>query len=198
MQFFKDGIGGGCPLEWLAVGVVRGDEVVDALHELFDAGEGPASNGLVGDQGEESLDLVQPRTVGRDEVHVPARSGGQPSLDLRVAMCGVVVADAMNVQLGWHGLVDLAQEGQEFLMPMARLARSQHSRTIMPRAYMATILSSNPVKRRSCLAMSSGSKLPSRSRGTSMRSGPSSVKTVLPVLPLRWLSASAGLSPPGA
>ena len=72
------------------------------------------------------------------------------------------------------------------------------SRTVMPRAYMATILSSNPVNRRSCLGMSSGSKLPSRSRGTSIRSGPSSVRTVLPVLPLRWLSASAGLSPPGA
>lgn len=30
-----------------------------------------------------------------------------------------------------------------------------------------------------------------------MRSGPCSVRTVLPVLPLRWLPASAGLSPPG-
>jgi hypothetical protein len=35
MQFFKDGIGGGGPLEGLAVGVARGDEVVDALHEFF-------------------------------------------------------------------------------------------------------------------------------------------------------------------
>ena len=63
--------------------------------------------------------------------------------------------------------------------------KSWISRTVMPRAYSATTLSSNPVKRRSCLGMSSGSKLPSRSRGTSMRSGPSSVSTVLPVLPLR-------------
>ena len=67
----------------------------------------------------------------------------------------------------------------------------------MPRAYMATILSSKPVKRRSCLGMSSGSKLPSRSRGTSMRSGPSSVSTVLPLVPLRWLVASSGLARAG-
>ena len=57
------------------------------------------------------------------------------------------------------------------------------SRTVMPRAYIAMILSSKPVKRRSCLPMSCGSKLPWRSRGTSMRNGPSSVSTVLPLLP---------------
>lgn len=30
-----------------------------------------------------------------------------------------------------------------------------------------------------------------------MRSGPSSVNTVLPVLPLRWMTAASGLVPPG-
>jgi 3' terminal RNA ribose 2'-O-methyltransferase Hen1 len=45
--------------------------------------------------------------------------------------------------------------------------------------------------------LSTGSKLPCRSRGTSIRSGPPSVNTVLPLTPLRWLSASPGLSPPG-
>lgn len=74
----------GGPLERLAIRVVRGDEVVDALHELFDAGEGAPPNGFVGDQREESLDLIEPGTVGRDEVHVPARAPCQPRLDLRV------------------------------------------------------------------------------------------------------------------
>jgi hypothetical protein len=36
----------------------------------------------------------------------------------------------------------------------------------------------------------------SRSRGTSMRTGPSSMRTVLPLAPLRWLHASSGLSCP--
>src|SRR5690606_36474510 len=64
------------------------------------------------------------------------------------------------------------------------------------RAYMATILSSKPVKRRSCLGINTGSKLPSRSRGTSMRIGPSLVSTVLAPLQLRWLVTEAGLAAP--
>ena len=100
MQLLKDRTGGGGPLEGLAVGVVRSDEVGDALHKLFDTGEGSAPNGLVSDQREESLDLVQPRAVYWDEVHMPARPGGQPGLDLGVAVGGVVVADAVNVEFG--------------------------------------------------------------------------------------------------
>lgn len=39
MQLFKDGIGSCSPPVRPAVLVVSGDEVVDVLHELFDAGE---------------------------------------------------------------------------------------------------------------------------------------------------------------
>ena len=39
MQFFEDGVSRGGPSEWLALGVVRVDEVIDFLHKLFDAGE---------------------------------------------------------------------------------------------------------------------------------------------------------------
>lgn len=82
MQFFEDRVCSGSPLERLAIGVVGGNEVIDALNALHDAGEGSAADGLVGDQQEESFDLVQPRTVGRDEVHVPARFVGKPGLAL--------------------------------------------------------------------------------------------------------------------
>ena len=107
MQLLEDRVSGGCPLERLAVGVVGGDELVDALHELLDAGERAAANGLVGDQRKKALDLGEPGAVGRDEVHVPARARCQPGLDLRVAVCGVVVGDAMDVEFGGHGRVDL-------------------------------------------------------------------------------------------
>ena len=59
-------------------------------------------------------------------MHVPAGPTGQPGLDLGMAVRCVVVADAVNVQLGGDGLVDLAQKGQELLMPVARLAGCQH------------------------------------------------------------------------
>ena len=72
MQFFEDRICGGRPLERLAVRVVGGDELIDALDELLDAGEGSATNGLVGDQREESYDLVQAGAVGRVESRASA------------------------------------------------------------------------------------------------------------------------------
>ena len=71
------------------------------------------------------------------------------------------------------------------------------SRTLMPRAYIAMILSSNPVKRRSCLGIKIGSKLPSRSRGNSTRTAPRSVSTVFPLAPLRSLVWPSGFGSPG-
>ena len=129
MQFFEDGVGRGGPAKGLAVRVVGGDETIDALNQLFDAGERTAADSLVGDQGKEAFDLIQPRAVGGDKVHVPAGPSGQPSLDLRMAGRRVVVHDAVDVEFGRHGFVYLAQEGQEFLMSVARLA-SGHSRAI--------------------------------------------------------------------
>ena len=117
MELFQDRVGGCGPAKRLGVLVVRGHEVIDMLHELPDAGERAAPNGFVGNQREESLDLVEPGAVGRDEVHVPARPARKPGLDLRVAVRCVVVEDAVHLQLDLHGLVDRAQERQELLVP---------------------------------------------------------------------------------
>jgi len=138
MQLFEDRVGGGGPLEGLEVRVVRGYEVIDALHELSDAGEGAAADGLVGDPREESFNLVEPRAVGRDEVHVPAWPSRQPRLDLRMVVGGVVVDDAVDVQLGGHGPVDLAQEGQELLVPV----RGLHTASTAP---LSTLSAANKV-----------------------------------------------------
>jgi hypothetical protein len=43
---------------------------------------------------------------------------------------------------------------------------------------------SKPVNRRLCLAMSCGSNIPPRSRETAIATGPSSVSTVFPFVPL--------------
>ena len=77
-------------MAWLLV-------LCDALHELLDAGERAATDSFVSDQSEEALHLIQPRAVGRDEVHVPTRACRQPRLDLRMAVRGVVVDDAVHV-----------------------------------------------------------------------------------------------------
>jgi hypothetical protein len=59
MQLLKDRIGRGGPAKGLAVAVVVRDEVIDALHELPDACERTAANGLVSDQREEAFNLVE-------------------------------------------------------------------------------------------------------------------------------------------
>ena len=80
MKFFQDRIGSGGPSKRLCLGVVMSDEVIDSLDELLDAGERSTANCFVRDEREEAFDLIEPRTVGRDEVHVPARSRGWPGL----------------------------------------------------------------------------------------------------------------------
>src|SRR3954468_4571713 len=67
------------------------------------------------------------------------------------------------------------------------------SRVLIPRAYIETILSSKPGKRRWYLAISCGSKVDRRSRGTSRSIWPVSVSTVFLPYPLRLLPSS---SPP--
>jgi hypothetical protein len=82
-------------------------------------------NGLAGDQGEEAFDLVKPRTVSGDEMHVPPRTCCQPRFDLRMLVGTVVVHDAVHVKVGRHRLVDFAQKRQEFLVPVTRFAGSE-------------------------------------------------------------------------
>jgi integrase len=69
-----------------------------------------------------------------------------------------------------------------YLRAERRLLDTQRegSRVLMPRAYIEMILSSKPGKRRWYLAMSCGSNVESRSRGTCSSSLPVPVRTVLP------------------
>jgi len=112
-------VSGSSPPERLALGVVCGDKVINALHKLRDAGEGSAPDGLVGYQGKKSLHLIEPGTVGGNEVHVPTWPGRQPSLDLGVTVGGVVVDNAVDIKLAGHSLVNLSQKLHKLLMPMA-------------------------------------------------------------------------------
>jgi hypothetical protein len=72
------------------------------------------------------------------------------------------------------------------------------SRTVIPRAYIATIRSSKPSKRRWCFGTICGSKLPALSRGASILTEPCWVWTVFAVVPLRTLPVPPGGASPRA
>ena len=61
------------------------------------------------------------------------------------------------------------------------------SRTVIPPAYSEMIISSSPPARRAPLGTRRGSNVPARSRGVSSATSPTSVASVLGVVPFREL-----------
>ena len=98
------------------------DAALDFFDEVGGGIERAATNSLLGDEGEEPFDLVEPGGVGRREVNVPTRPACEPSSDLGMLVGGVVVDDEMDVELGWHVGLYVTQEGEELLMAMAGFA----------------------------------------------------------------------------
>ena len=64
----------GRPNERLGFGVMHGDVIVDGRFEVSEAGEHAATNALVGDVSEETLDHIQPGGTGGSEITPPAIS----------------------------------------------------------------------------------------------------------------------------
>jgi hypothetical protein len=114
------------PHKGVAVPVVMVHEVLDLGHQVPDAAEGAATDGALGDKVEPDLHLVQPRGIGRRVVHVEARVSPQPASHRGVLVRGIVVDDQMDVQVRRHCDLDVAQEVEELLMPMAPLTLAEH------------------------------------------------------------------------
>ena len=60
LEFVEDRVGGGSPDEGPLVGIVMSDVGVDLRHQLPDVAERATANGLLSDQREPALDLVEP------------------------------------------------------------------------------------------------------------------------------------------
>lgn len=107
---------------WLLVSCV--EELLDRSFELSDAAVTSSSDLLVGELGEESLDLVDPRGVGRCEVNVEPRVFDEPVTDGLGLVGAVVVENQVNVELRWSVGVDGVEELAEFngAMPFVGLA----------------------------------------------------------------------------
>lgn len=85
-----------------------GDELIDTPGQLFDRAKRASADGLVGDQRKEAFDVVEPRTVGRNGMHVPAALCCQPRLGLGLLVTAIVVHDG-----GEHCAIEYVQGGQQ-------------------------------------------------------------------------------------
>jgi hypothetical protein len=108
--------------ERLRHSIVSVEEGPDGGFEFLDA----AMNTVTDLLGKETLDLVQPGTAGRRQMHVPAWTLCQPVADQRGLVRGIVVPVQMHVEIARHAGFDLIEKLAEFLCPMTRIALADH------------------------------------------------------------------------
>ena len=94
----------------------------DGLDQFLDAGERAAPDAFVGDLAKPALDQVEPRTGRWRKMQMKSGMALEPGFDPRVLVCGVVVDDQMQFQLGGRLGVDLLEKADELLMAVARHA----------------------------------------------------------------------------
>ena len=107
----------GGPDEGLWLLVVVGDEAIDGGLEIDDAFEDAALEAPLGEDGEETLDGVEPTGRGGREMEAPARMTPQPFDHLGVLVSGVVVEDGVDRLAGRDLALDGVQKPDELLMP---------------------------------------------------------------------------------
>ena len=108
------------------MGIGASRKCVDFGNQFFHAAEGSGADGLLRDAAEPDFQLVEPRSVGRREVHVEAGPRRQPALHPRMFVRRVIVHDDIRVQLAWHVLLDLPQKIEILLMLVTLPAFCHH------------------------------------------------------------------------
>ena len=76
------------------------DVVADRFDQVADAVERAAADSFPCDFSEPAFDLIQPGGTGGREVHVIARTLGQPLLYFRMFMGSVIIQHEMDRQVG--------------------------------------------------------------------------------------------------
>ena len=102
--------------------------ILDRLFQPLHIAERTAADSLFGDLREEPLHLVQPRTTRRREVKMILGVTEEPAFHHRRLVSGVIVHDQVDLNAGPLGDlgVDLVEEREEFLMPMAAMTMADH------------------------------------------------------------------------
>ena len=109
------------PMEGLRLGIVNFEETVDGGLE-----EAPRLRTGLHQDGEETLDGVEPGGRGRGEVERPARMARQPSAHAGMLVGCVVVEDRMDRLASGDFSLDGVEEADELLMAMALHIAAHH------------------------------------------------------------------------
>lgn len=86
------------------------DEIHNVGAQSPDAAIDAASDLLVGDKCEETLDQIEPGRTGGRKMDVPAWPFGEPVADRWCLVRGVVVHDEMDIETARDGSLDLVEE----------------------------------------------------------------------------------------
>ena len=92
----------------------------DAILEFLFGGDANVAQDRAGEFGEEALNEVEPRTVGRREGEFEAvrRLGCKPGSGLLGNVCGMIVEDQLDRRIGRIGGVEELEEFDEFAAAM--------------------------------------------------------------------------------
>ena len=77
------------------------DVIGDGLDKFINGAENTATKATVRDITKETLNHVEPGSAGRSEVNVEAIVAFHPCLHLRMFVRRIVVANDMNLFIGW-------------------------------------------------------------------------------------------------
>ncbi len=95
---------------------------MDRVFKFRDIMENASSDALACDLGEEPLDEIEPRAGCWGEVELETLVPGEPALHFLCLVRGVIVDDEMQIETGRRLAVDLPEERQELVCPVARQA----------------------------------------------------------------------------
>ena len=120
-------VGGLHPLEGSWGLVVDFEELFDGGLQCSDTVMGASLELLIGQNGKPSLDLVEPRGMGWNEVQVEAPVPAEPAHDDRGLVGSVVVHDQVDLEFGCNAVVDQLEELNELLGAVATKAPADHT-----------------------------------------------------------------------
>src|SRR5271155_6288803 len=101
----------------MAVGIL--DVVIDFLDQFLHAPKGSPAKSLLCNAIEPDFHLIEPRSIGRSEMHVESWPCGEPAFNSQMLVRGVIIHDDVHLQVLRHILLNLPEKTQILLMPVA-------------------------------------------------------------------------------